>query len=101
MPMKRIALTLLAAAVAAAPYVATAGDVAPNAAAARTAALLDSGREIRVNQVDVRVETGDPYYRPYYRHHHHRRYRVVRVVRYVDGVRYVTYRRVYYHYYNG
>ena len=93
--MKRIALTLMAAAVAAAPYVATA-EVAPNTAAARTAALLDSGRDVRVNQIDVRVDTGDPYYRPYY--HHHRRYRVVRVVTYRNGVRYVSYRRVYYRY---
>jgi hypothetical protein len=45
-------------------------------------------------QVDVRVETGNPEYHQNY-HHHHRHYHTVKVVRYRDGVRYVTYRRVY------
>ncbi len=42
-------------------------------------------------EVDVRVDTGNPEYH----HYHHRHYHTVKVVRYRDGVRYVTYRRVY------
>ena len=42
------------------------------------------------------VEEEQPVY--YHHHHHHRHYRVVKVVKYVDGERIVTYRRVYYNY---
>ena len=47
-------------------------------------------------QVDVRVQEEEPVY--YHHHHHHRHYRTVRVVKYVNGERIVTYRRVYYNY---
>ncbi len=97
--MKRLTFALVATVLAAAPFVASAKDSAPASPAERTAALLASGQPIRVNQVNVEVQTGNPEYRPYY--HHHRRYRTVRVVTYRHGVRYVSYRRVYYHYNNG
>jgi hypothetical protein len=92
--MKRLILALVATVLAASPFVASVNNSIPNSPAERTAALLASGSDIRVNQVGVEIRAGDPGYRPYY--HHHRRYRTVRVVRYRDGVRYVTYRRVYY-----
>jgi Ni/Co efflux regulator RcnB len=92
--MKILTLALVATALAATPLVASAKDSAPNSPAERTAALLASGRDIRVNQVAVQVETGNPENHPY---NHHRHYRTVKVVKYRDGVRYVTYRRVYDH----
>ena len=45
-------------------------------------------------QVETRVvEEEQPVY---HHHHHHRHYRTVKVVKYVNGERVVTYRRVYY-----
>ncbi len=94
--MKRLTFALVATVLAAAPIVASANDSTPSSPATRTAALLASGADVRVNQVNVEVRTDDPnYHHPYY-NHHHRRYHTVKVVRYRDGVRYVTYRRVYY-----
>jgi Ni/Co efflux regulator RcnB len=90
--MKRLTLAIVATVLAAAPCVAFAKDSTPSSPAERTAALLASGQDIRVAQVDVRVETGNPGYQPY---HHHRRYHTVKVVKYRHGEKYVTYRRVY------
>ena len=94
--MKTLTLALIASVLASAPLIASAKDSIPTSPAERTAALLASGRDIRVNQVNVEVRTGNPQYHPYY--HHHRRYRTVKVVTYRHGVRYVSYRRVYYRY---
>jgi hypothetical protein len=90
--MKILTLALVATALAATPIVASAKDSAPNSPAERTAALLAAGSDIRINQVAVQVEAGNPEDRP---HHHHRPYHTVKVVKYRNGEKYVTYRRVY------
>ncbi len=79
-----------------------AAAVVPATPADRTAALLASGADLRISQVTVVVDPNRIEARSYngeYRndgYRHHRHYRTVRVVRYRHGVRYVSYRRVYY-----
>src|SRR5258708_944878 len=76
MYMKRFTPTLVAALVAAAPLIGAANDTGSNSPAERTASLLQSGRDVRLNQVSVGVGVGvepRPYYydNDYYRYHHH------------------------------
>lgn len=94
--MKTTTLAILAGLTLAIPF--TAAAAAPSSPASRTASLLASGAEVPIHQIAVEVNTGvgRPVYNDNYYRHHHRQYRTVRVVRYRHGVRYVSYRRVYY-----
>ncbi len=99
--MKKLSFALFAIVAASIPLSSNAAEaLAPASPAARTAALLASGADIRVSQVAIVVEPNRVEARPYYGYNngynHHRRYRTVRVVSYRHGVRYVSYRRVYY-----
>ena len=49
------------------------------------------------NRVVAQPYNGEYRYNGNNGYNHHRRYRTVRVVSYRHGIRYVSYRRVYYH----
>jgi hypothetical protein len=85
--MKKILLTVLAVLSVGTVASVRAGDSYQPSPAERNAALFNSGTAIRVNDV---------YYYNGYRYYHRRvvGYRTVKVVTYVDGVRYVRYKQV-------
>ena len=115
-PMKKLSFALFAIVAASIPLSANAAETTvPASPAARTAALLAAGADVQVSQVAIVVEPNRVEARPYYGYnngynngyntgynngyngyHHHRHYRTVRVVSYRHGIRYVSYRRVYY-----
>lgn len=105
--MKLLTFALVATTLSAAPLCASAQEPTLASPAARTAALLALGTDLRIAQIQVEINPRPDVYRTdeyryqnrrsneYRYRNHNRRYHTQRVVYYRHGVRHVTYRRVY------